>query len=283
MLGRDLFFDPRLSGSGWISCATCHNPGLAWGDGLPRAIGHGMKTLNRHTPTILNLAWADLLFWDGRAASLEEQALGPMTAPGEMNQDLNTLTSLLASIPGYRNLFAAAFPGQPISPKLVAAAVATFERTVVGAPTPFDRWISGNELAISETAKAGFDLFNGKAGCARCHSEWNLSDNGFHDIGITGDDVGRGKYVPDDSVQFTFKTPGLRNIARRAPYMHDGSEPTLEKVVDFYDRGGDAKRPTLAREIKPLHLTSEEKVALVEFLRTLTSNDPMLRYPELPR
>src|SRR5262249_5751969 len=155
LLGQMLFFDPRLSGSNWIACATCHNPGLAWGDGLPRAIGHGMQVLGRRTPTILNVAWADQLFWDGRAASLEEQALGPIQAPGEMNQPMTLVLDKLQGIAGYRELFQNAYPNEPLSAATVAKAIATFERTVVSGLAPFDRWVAGEDHAISDAAKRG--------------------------------------------------------------------------------------------------------------------------------
>ncbi len=282
-LGKALFFDPRLSGSKFISCATCHNPGFSWGDALPKALGHGMKELSRRTPTILNLAWADLLFWDGRAESLEEQALVPIAAPREMNQPLENMAVGVAAIPGYRKMFERAYPGEVIEPQTVARAIASFERTVVSGTAPFDAWLSGRESAIPETAKRGFDLFNTKAGCEKCHPGWNFTDNGFHDIGLRGDDNGRGAQLPLEAMQHAFKTPTLRDAARRGPFMHDGSELSLEDVVELYDRGGDEKRPSLAPEIVPLHLTAQEKVDLVAFLRTLTGGDPQFTVPVLPR
>src|SRR5262249_31515614 len=272
-LGRTLFFDPRLSSSQFISCATCHNPGFSWGDGLPKGIGHGMKQLGRRTPTILNVAWSDLLFWDGRAESLDEQALGPIQSPGEMNQDLEGMIDRIRRISGYRSMFEKAYPGEPIAPKTLARAIATFERTVVSGTAPFDEWISGREDAISEPAKRGFDLFNTKAVCEKCHGGWNFTDNGFHDIGVPGEDKGRGAKLRLESVQYAFKTPTLRNATHRAPYMHDGSEASLEAVVDLYDLGGRQKRPSLAAEMKPLHLSTGEKSDMIEFLKTLTSKD----------
>lgn len=145
LLGRTLFFDPRLSGSGWISCASCHNPGLSWSDALPRAIGDGMKHLGRRTPTIVNLAWAPALFWDGRADTLEQQALGPIESPGEMNMKLPELVKRLEGLEGYRALFARAYPGEAISPATVGKALATFERGVVSGDAPFDRWVAGDD------------------------------------------------------------------------------------------------------------------------------------------
>jgi cytochrome c peroxidase len=283
VLGKTLFFDPRLSRSRATSCASCHNPGFAWGDGLPKGIGFGMKQLGRHSPTILNTAWADLLFWDGRADSLESQALGPIASPGEMNMPLEELIKTVNAIPGYKPLFERAYPGAPIDAKAIARAIATFERTVVSTQAPFDQWIAGKDNAISTNAKSGFDLFNGKARCSQCHSGWNFTDNGFHDIGVHGDDRGRGAKLPLDAMQFAFKTPTLRNADLRAPFMHDGSEETLESVVAFYDRGGDEKRPSLSEEIIPLHLTDVEKSDLMTFLKTLTSSDNPVEIPLLPR
>jgi cytochrome c peroxidase len=283
-LGRTLFFDPRLSGSGWISCASCHNPGFSWGDGLPRAIGDGMKTLGRRTPTILNLAWAEAMFWDGRADTLEAQALGPITAPGEMNLPLDKMIGRVDDIAGYRELFAQAYPGEPIAPATIARAIATFERRVVSADAPFDRWLKGDDEAISVDAQRGFVLFNSKARCEKCHSGWRFTDDSFHDIGVPGDDVGRGALLREiDVMQHAFKTPTLRNVDQRAPYLHNGSVATLDALVDFYDRGGLAARPSLSPELKPLGLTTEEKRQVVAFLRTLTSVDQPLAVPTLPR
>jgi cytochrome c peroxidase len=284
-LGRMLFFDPRLSGSGWISCASCHNPGLSWGDGLPRAIGHGMQQLGRRTPTVLNLAWAEALFWDGRADTLEQQALGPIEAAGEMNLPLDEMVKRLEHIPGYEPHFDRAYPGEAISPETVAKAIATFERGIVSGEAPFDRWVAGREDAMSAAAQRGFVLFNGKAGCHACHAGWRLTNDSFHDIGVAGEDVGRGALLPPgmDVGRFAFKTPTLRNVALRAPYMHDGSIATLEDVVDLYNRGGVVKRPSLSPDIKPLELTAAEQHDLVAFMKTLTSHDPEARVPALPR
>jgi cytochrome c peroxidase len=283
-LGRMLFFDPRLSGSKWISCATCHNPALAWGDGLPRAIGHGMQQLGRRTPTILNLAWAPALFWDGRAESLEEQALGPVAAAGEMNLDLDAMVARLKAIDGYAPHFAKAYPGEEISAPLVAKAIATFERGVVSAPAPFDRWVDGDDRAISTPAKRGFALFNDKARCSQCHSGWRFTDDSFRDIGVDTNDHGRGVVTPFiKETHYAFKTPTLRNVARRAPYLHNGSAATLEDVIELYDRGGIVRRPSLSPEITPLKLTPQEKQDLVAFMLTLTSEDAEVRVPALPQ
>jgi cytochrome c peroxidase len=282
-LGKSLFFDPRLSGSKFISCATCHNPGLGWGDGLPKGIGDGMKTLGRHTPTILNVAYGDLMFWDGRADSLETQALGPIQSAAEMNLPLDQAVQRIAAIPGYKTLFSKAYPGEPICDKTIAKAIATFERTVVSSDAPFDRWIAGDNQAISVQAKQGFDLFNGKAGCAQCHSGWNFTDGGFHDIGLPDPDLGRGALLKLDAMQHAFKTPTLRNATLRAPYMHNGSESSLESVIDFYDSGSQTQRSSVSPEIRPLHLSTAEKNQLIAFIETLTSPDKTVSISALPR
>lgn len=282
-LGRRLFFDPRLSGSNWISCGTCHNPGLAWGDGLAKGIGHGMQQLGRRTPTVLNTAWASSLFWDGRAATLEEQALGPITSPGEMNMDMKGMLEKIKAVKGYRELFAEAYPKEPIGEKTVAKAIAAYERTVVSGNAPFDDWVNGDDDAMSAAAKRGFVVFNGKGNCAACHATWRFTDDSFHDIGVPGDDIGRGKFLKLDTMQYAFKTPTLRNVDQRAPYMHDGSEATLEQVIELYDKGGRVKRPSLSPEMKPLDLTADEKRDLVAFLHALTSEDGPVMLVSLPR
>jgi cytochrome c peroxidase len=281
-LGQALFFDPRLSGPGNIACASCHNPGMAWKDGLPRGIGHDSKPLPRATPTILNLAWADLLMWDGRKDGLEDQSMGPVTSDTEMSLPLTDLVVRLSDLPGYRRMFRDAYGDDRIDPKRIAGAIATYERTIVSGKAPFDRWIDGDEAAIPAAAKRGFALFNGKANCAACHSGWRFTDDGFHDIGLPDGDPGRGAQVPDEpSLQHAFKTPTLRNIAQRAPYMHDGSVETLDDVVRHYDTGF-VRRPSLSPEMRPLGLSGEDAADLITFMRTLTSKDAPVTVPALP-
>ena len=281
-LGQELFFDPRLSGPGTISCASCHNPALGWKDGLPRGVGHDARTLPRATPTVVNLAWADLLMWDGRKDGLEDQALGPITSRAEMNLAEPDLVARLSAIPGYQRAFRTAFGADKITPALVAQAIATFERTLVSNKAPFDRWIEGDETAISADAKRGFVLFNGRANCASCHSGWRLTDDGFHDIGLQSADPGRGAQVPDEPLLLhAFKTPTLRSVALRSPYMHDGSLATLREVVTHYD-GGFVKRPSLSPEMQRLDLSARDIDDLIAFLLTLTSQDDAIPVPELP-
>jgi cytochrome c peroxidase len=282
-LGKKLYFDTRLSAGHVLSCATCHSPGFGWGDGLPKGVGHGMKQLGRRSPTIVNAAWGQIFMWDGRAASLEEQALGPIQADAEMNLPLDQLMQRLTAVAEYRPLFDAAFPGEGMGPPTVAKAIATYERSVVSNKAPFDAWLDGDDKAISEEAKRGFAIFNAKAGCASCHVGWNFTDDSFHDIGLASDDIGRGKFMPQVvKMQYAFKTPGLREITRRGPYMHDGSLATLEAVVEHYDQGG-INRPSRSDLIKPLGLSAQEKTDLVAFLKTLASNVDPTTVPVLPR
>ena len=236
-----------------------------------RGLATALKSLKLHTPTILNSAYSEALFWDGRAGSLEEQALGPIKLAAEMNMPLGRAVERVSSLPGYKTLFARAYPGERICEETIAKAIATFERIVVSAEAPFNLWIGSDQQAISEPAKRDFDLINHKAGCAQCHSGWNFTDSGFHDIGTSDDDRGRGALLKLEAMQHAFKTPTLRNGTLRAPYMHDGSEQSLGAVIDFHDEGGKVQRASLAPEIHSLHLTAGEKSDLIEFVRMLTT------------
>jgi len=281
-LGQMLFFDPRLSGNGSISCATCHNPSFAWTDRLPLGHGAGHKVLGRHTPTVLNAAFNELQMWDGRFATLEEQALGPMLSKDEMNATAEEIIHRLKSIPGYAPLFQAAYGDEGITTATLGKAIASFERTIVSGEAPFDRYVAGDEHAISAAAKRGFALFNTKANCAACHSGWAFTDSSFHDIGVASEDPGRGRTLGIAELNHAFKTPTLRNIVERAPYMHDGSEATLREVIELYNQGGRVKRSTLSAEIKPLHLTAGEIDDLLAYLHTLSSRDTPVTLVALP-
>lgn len=282
-LGKMLFFDPRLSGSNWISCGTCHNPSLGWSDGLPTAIGHGQKVLGRATPTIMNAAYIPLQMWDGRFRSLEKQALKPMEAIEEMNQNPDEVVKELQAIAGYRDAFEAAYKGEGISIKTIAKAIASFERTIVSNDAAFDRWIKGDKSAMSESSIRGFKIFEGKANCVKCHSGFNFSDNGFHNIGLKdARDAGRYAIRKVKILIGAFKTPTLRDVALTAPYMHNGAYTTLKEVVEHYDRGGDAKE-NLSPNINALNLTEAEKDDLVEFMKSLTGEPLQITFPRLPQ
>jgi len=272
-LGRSLFFDPLMSGSNDISCATCHNPQLSWSDGRPRAVGAAHKPLPVRTPTLLNIAWQAPLGWDGKFASLEAVAFGPLMAKSNMNMTEALLVERLTASPKYVALFRAAFEDGIASRNNIEKALATYERTIVSGDAPFDRWAKGDKEAITPAAQRGFTLFNTKAQCYQCHSGWAFTDGGFHDIGTAkGDDIGRGRYFPNSKkLRYAFKTPTLRDVAKRSPYMHDGAVPTLEKVIALYDAGG-IERPSRAAAIKPLGLTESEISDLIAFLKTLSSD-----------
>ncbi|GJD33634.1 cytochrome-c peroxidase [Methylobacterium aerolatum] len=271
-LGRRLFVDPILSGARDRACLTCHQPGLGWADGRARAATLAGSNMDLRTPTILNVAWQDgPLGWDGKFRDLETVARTPIAAAGNMNLKLVDAVARLKADESYSAAFAAAFGDPAVSAERLDQALATFQRTIVAKRAPFDRWIAGDEAAIPETAKRGFDLFNGKAGCAQCHSGWSFTDNSFHDIGTAeGNDIGRGRLMPKSvALRYAFKTPTLRDVELRGPYMHDGALPDLAAVINLYDRGG-IDRPSRAREIKVLHLAAEEKSDLLAFLATLT-------------
>jgi cytochrome c peroxidase len=280
-LGKALFFDPRLSGSDWISCASCHNPAMGWSDGLPTGMGDGMKRLGRATPTVVNIGFVTQLMWDGRAPNLEAQALGPIQADQEMNQDIEGLVKKLSGINGYLAMFDKAYPGEGISGETIGKAIAAYERTIVSTESPFDRWRKGDKRAVSDSAKRGFDLFTGKANCVKCHEGFNFTDNSFHNIGVKSADVGRFEHRKVAAMRGAFKTPTLRDIELTAPYMHNGAYRTLEEVVEHYDRGGDVK-DNLSPEMKPLELTVQEKADLVAFMKSLTGKPMQVVIPRLP-
>ena len=284
-LGEMLFFDPILSGSKRTSCATCHSPSLGFGDGLAKGIGDNGKPRPRKSQTLLNIAWDDLFNWDGKTEFLEKQAPALIENPGLMNLPIDQAIKRLNAIPGYKSMFKAAFPKDkdPVTKENIGKAIALYERTFVSGTAPFDMWIAGKENAISDDAKKGFVIFNKKGNCAACHSGWRFSDGSFHDIGLPSEDIGRGKLMPKvESMKFAFKTPTLRNITERDPYMHDGSLKSLKSVIDHYDNGA-IKRKSLSSDIKRLNLTQEEKTQLLEFLKTLSSTDKPYYYPMLPR
>jgi cytochrome c peroxidase len=270
-LGERLFHDKRISVDGSIACASCHQRAKGFADGRRHGRGVPGVPLKRHTPTLWNLAWAGPVFWDGRARSLEEQVAGPIEAPDEMGQPVASVVALLAGDAAYARAFAAAFPDDPrVTPENLGKALATFERALVSPPTRFDRWVEGDDKALSADEIAGFRLFAGKAKCSNCHSGWAFTDSAFHDIGLPSEDRGRGAVLRLPAAEHAFKTPSLREIGRSAPYMHDGSLPNLERVVRHYERGIVA-RPTLSADLpRDLKLTERERRSLIAFLGTLT-------------
>ncbi len=279
-LGKLLFFDARLSGNNRLSCASCHNPDLGFGDGLALGLGTKGNRLPRHPPHLYNLAWNTVFLWDGRAASLEEQVLSPIANCSEMSLPLDQLIDKLKQVPAYREAFAKLYPDAGIVPETIARAIAAFERTLISDNSPFDRSMQGDKQAMSAAAIRGMQLFEGKANCTACHSGPNFTNESFHNLGLGDEDPARAAIVDDDTLRGAFKTPGLRNVLLTAPYMHDGSLATLEAVVRFYNRG-ERKGARTSDLMKPLHLSAAEIFDLVAFLGALT--DPVVvTRPEIP-
>lgn len=285
-LGRRLYYDPILSVDNSVSCATCHNPNTAFADPKPVSIGVGHKFGVRNSPTVLNSVYYSQQFWDGRAASLEKQAEGPVQNPVEMAHSLRGVAERLNASPEYRNEFERGFGPGAINFEKVEKAIASFERTLVSGNSPFDRWYYGHdETALSDSAKRGFEVFRDpkKGNCAVCHTvneKYALfTDNKFHNIGVgvtdeKANDVGRFKESERPEDMGAFKTPSLRNVAITAPYFHDGSRKTLKEALDYYIGGGNSN-PNLDREMHSLNfLTAQERVDLISFLESLTGEMP---------
>ena len=310
-LGKNLFFDRRLSGDGTMSCATCHNPETGFADALPISLSYPTTRNWRNSPGLVNAAYRKTLFRDGRATSLEEQALFPMMSPFEMNRNLDYVEEVLKTVPAYVEAFRSVFGGE-ITRQRVSMAIAAFERTLLSRDTPLDRHLRGESGALAARQRAGLELFLGKAGCATCHNGPNLTDERFHNLGVPEDPrakedprvlatarfVGKvsgfAEYrtLTEDPGRFlvtrapedwkAFATPPLREVASTAPYMHNGALATLDDVIDFYDRGGgdDPKKSPL---LKPLGLTRGEKEALKDFLAGGVSGAvPRIRPPRVP-
>jgi cytochrome c peroxidase len=250
-LGRKLFFDKRLSLDGTVACASCHDPKRAFSDGLKVARGIGGAEGARSAPAIINRGYGKTFFWDGRAKTLEQQALEPILNPKE----LGMTEALVESRTGLKIAE-------------VTGALASYVRTIRSGDSRFDGYAAGKSGALNEQEKAGLALFRGKASCSTCHAGPNFTDENFHNTGIAWKD---GKLADEGAGEGKFKVPTLREVARTAPYMHDGSMATLDDVVDYYDRGGNAN-PGLDEDLRPLHLSAEEKRALVAFLRSLSGS-----------
>lgn len=287
-LGKKLYFDPRLSGDGNMSCATCHNPSLGWSDGLPTGKGVKSMVLGRASPTIINTGFNTIQMWDGRKKDLEDQAMGPMEATVEMNMNTAKLFQWLNNNAGYKAEFAKAYPGEAIDARTVSKAIAMFERTTaVSRDSNFDRWVRGDAKAMTDQQVNGFKLFVGKANCAVCHSAPNFTDNGFHNLGLASfgvpePDVGRYAHKPLKLMMGAFKTPTVREAARTAPYFHDGSAKTLMEVVQHYNKGGVVKT-NLSPNMKELNLSKQEMEDVVAFMEALSSPFIKVDLPELPR
>ena len=312
-LGQKLFFDGRLSADGTVACASCHNPERAFTDGKPTSTGIHGRLGQRNAPTILNALYNKTQFWDGRAKTLEDQAALPIVNSIEMGQpNLNAAVARIAGVGEYQQAFIRIF-GRPASGPDLLRAIASYERTLVSFNSPFDRFIAGDKNAIDDAAKRGWELFNTRGRCNKCHAltedkrdVTNFTDNDFHNIGIgiirhnvvalarqaeqlvdSGDPaaidraalqtdmsaLGRFLITKKEADIASFKTPNLRNVLVTGPYFHDGSQVTLWDVMDHYNKGDGLQNPWLDEDIQPLALTESDIDDVVAFLASLTSDD----------
>lgn len=276
-LGRWLFYDKRLSKDGTVACANCHRPENAFSEPTPVSTGIGGQKGGRKAPSFLNLAWTVYpnFFWDGRADSLEAQAVGPIANPIEMGNTHEAVVATIGGIKNYRSYFQKAFGSEEVTIDRIAKAIADYERTRVSGNSAWDRWQAGDESAVSGTIKKGHELFFGKAGCNQCHFGQSFTDNSFHNLGVgwnpktkTFADEGRAKISKNKADLAAFKTPSLRDVSKHAPYMHDGSIATLREVVEHYNKGGNAN-PRLDPKLSRLKLSPAEVDALVEMMKAL--------------
>jgi cytochrome c peroxidase len=287
-LGKLLYFDTRLSKNNELSCATCHSPARGWTDAIPtsKAVGFAGRVGPRNSPVVLNTAYQKHQFWDGRAKSLEQQALGPIQTDVEMNMPLKELVVKLQKIKGYKVLFDKAYPGEGITKDTIAKAIASFERTVVSTESPFDKYAKGDKNAISAEAKKGFALFQGKAHCVDCHDGFNFSDGSFQNIGLHdgelhGKELGRYNVKKRAAWYGVFKTPTLRDVTKSYPYFHDGSVKTLKEATVICSQGGRFEHNVKNKSdvMVDRNLTEKEVDAIVTFMKSLTGPDLKIDIP----
>ena len=297
-LGKMLFFDPRLSKSKQISCASCHDPELAWGDGRTISYGHNRQTGKRNSPSLLNIGYHSVFFWDGRAASLENQALGPITDPVEMAATETISIKNIKKIKGYKPYFREAFGDEKITIERILKAIATYERTITSKKSKFDSFIEGKSDIFTDEEVIGLHLFRTKARCVNCHNTPLFSNQRFQNVGLsyygrTFEDLGKYNITHKKEDVGKFKTPSLREIGRTAPYMHNGLMPNLEGIIEMYNAGmprvkpkenqkNDSLFPVTDPLLKKLNLTKKEQNALKAFLLTLSSSPRREILPKLP-
>lgn len=286
-LGKQLFFDARLSESKQVSCASCHEPQLGWADGKRVAHGDFQEQGKRNTPTLINIGFAKTMFWDGRATSLEDQVHGPIENPVEMNTKFETAVKNIAAISGYDSLFVAAFGDKKVTKERISKALATYQRTIKSTRSSFDLFIEGKSDEFSDQEVLGLHLFRTKGRCVNCHYSPYFSDQKFHNAGLTYygrfyEDLGLYNQTGKKEDIGRFKTPTLREVGKTGPYMHNGLFMVLDGVMNMYNAGmprpkrkthqeNDSLFPTTSHLLKPLDLTEEEKKAIEEFLHTLSS------------
>lgn len=307
-LGKQLFFDRRLSGDGTMSCATCHIPEMLFTDGEAISLNYPTTKNWRNAPTLVNLAFTQFLFHDGRSVSLEDQALFPILSAFEMNQNLDYLEEEIRAVPAYRQEFAMAFGSDDVTRTRIGEAIAAFEKTLVSKNSPVDRFLLGESSALSPAARLGFSVFTGKGNCVHCHHGVNLNDDRFYSLKVPEDpelltdprvaatrrfvakvngfkefrsletDPGRFLITRRPEDWQAFKTPTLREIASTGPYMHNGIFATLEEVIEFFDTGGGPTNKFLF----PLHLSTAEKEGLKAFLEGLSGEKIVFSFPNIP-
>jgi cytochrome c peroxidase len=272
-LGKQLFFDPRLTGDRTLSCAACHYPGTGWSDPLSNKNIEG-QVMDRNTPALINMAFQKRFFWDGRGTTLENAIETHL-------QELSIKMPNTPALPStYQQKFQHAFGSSAITSDNIAKAIANFLRTIIVNDSPFDRWISGDKSAISQSARKGFLLFTGKARCAECHSAPNFSDSEFHNTGINSLDPGYFDVTGNPQDRNHFRTASLRQTSRTPPYMHNGSKSSLMNVIEFYSHGGD--RHGSGNELSVLNLSEQEEQDLLDFLNSLTGSNTSIAVPQLP-
>ena len=298
-LGRTLFFDPRLSSAGKISCSTCHLPNLHWTDGIKVSIGHDNAENTRNSPSIENVWFTKKLFWDGRANSLELQAQIPLTSKIEMHQDMKVLLKKLNKIEGYKSMFKTTYGVKKISNELIFSSLAIFQRTITSTKTPFDLFLEGDKNMLSNQQLEGLHLFRTKARCMNCHYGPLFTDNDFHNLGLANygtahQDLGLYETTKNPKDSGKFKTPGLRNVMQTGPWFHDGSVNSIDSLMDLYNMGMLVPSYTLAqledpllpkndRLLRGIMLSRKEKNSLISFLNALSSQPMDLQIPILPK
>lgn len=298
-LGKTLFFDPRLSGSNQISCSSCHDPDLAWGDGRPVSLGHDHLQGTRNTISLLNVGIHHEFFWDGRAATLEDQAINPLATHHEMNMEPPLLAGKLSQINGYKALFKKAYGTEHIDFDHIVQAIAAFEKTIRSRPSRFDQFLGGNYKRMTDEEIQGLHLFRTKARCMNCHNGPFLTDGQFHNIGLTYygkkyEDLGRYKFTQDTADVGRFRTPSLRDVMLTRPWMHNGLFDNMEGILNIYNSGMHMPKPGPEQEndplfpktdplLQPLQLTAADKKALIAFLQSITSVPYKMKRPVLPQ
>lgn len=280
-LGKILFFDTRLSGSGKISCASCHQPELNWTDGKPKSSGHEGALTKRNAPTIQNTWYFNRLFWDGRSKDLQDQAFGPINSETEMHSEMPAVMGKLNRSKQYRALFKKAFGDEGIDPDRMTEAIAVFEKTVAGGRSRFDEFVAGNKNALSNSELRGLHLFRTKARCMNCHNGPLFSDNQFHNSGFSAGDDGYYKVTHKEEDMGKFKTPSLRDVSRTGPWMHDGQYSSLEQLISIYN---EAKFPSAGADslLRPLALSNKERKDLLAFLKAISAPPADFVKPQIP-